>query len=109
AVKDKRARSLETEGEHIPRTLMSQDVPALPRKVVTGADGKFRLGGFGSDRLVLARISAPSIATEDLHVLTRPGRPIKVTQLTSERHGTSIATYYGASFRHAAAPTRAIV
>jgi RNA polymerase sigma factor (sigma-70 family) len=109
AVRGKQGLRLRLEGEHFPRQLMSPEVPGLPHKVVTDADGRFRLTGIGRDRLVTVRISGPTIATQELHGLTRPGRPIEVPESTFlDGKPVSVTTYYGATFRHVAAPARPI-
>jgi RNA polymerase sigma factor (sigma-70 family) len=109
AVQGKQGLSLRLEGEHFPRQLMSPEVPGLPHKAVTDADGRFRLAGIGRDRLITVRIGGPTIATQELHVLTRPGRPIEVPESTSlDGKPASVTTYYGATFRHVAAPTKPI-
>ena len=109
AFRGKQGLSLRLEGEHFPRQLVSPEVPDLPHQVVTSADGRFRLAGIGRDRLVTVRISGPTIATQDLSVLTRPGRPIEVPEATFlDGKPASVTTYYGATFRHVAAPARPI-
>jgi RNA polymerase sigma factor (sigma-70 family) len=82
---------------------------ALSPKVTTDAAGRFRLRGIGRDRLVRAQLDGPTIASQQLHILTRPGQPIEVTEFTSEDHGSSVTTYYGARFRHVATPSKPIV
>jgi protocatechuate 3,4-dioxygenase beta subunit len=110
ALKNKEGRSLLLEQQHIRRQLMSAEVPRLPQKTVTDAGGRFRLAGIGRDRLVTVRVSGPTIATQDLHILTRPGQPIEVPRSTYlDGSPASVRTYYGASFRHVATPTRPIV
>src|SRR5262249_27398878 len=44
-----------------------------PKSVTTGADGRFRLDGFGRERVVSFRVEDPAIAHAHLSVLTRPG------------------------------------
>jgi hypothetical protein len=111
AVKGKEVRSGRLEAEHFPRQLMSLEVPDLPHEMVTDANGRFRLAGIGRDRLVTVRISGPTIATQDLHILTRPGTPIEVPETTFYPDGrpSSFTTYYGAGLRHVAAPTKPVV
>jgi hypothetical protein len=84
---------------------------ALPPQATTDAAGRFRLGGIGRDRLVLARLDGPALASQDLHILTRPGKAIEVTANGGNPEGTphTVTTYYGARFRHVAAPTKPIV
>jgi RNA polymerase sigma factor (sigma-70 family) len=110
AVRGKQGRSPELEERYFPRRLRSAEVPDLPRKAVTDADGRFRLGGLGRNRLVTVRISGPAITTQELHVLTRPGRPIEVPETTFAADGrpASVTTYYPADFRQVTAPPRLI-
>jgi hypothetical protein len=111
AARNKQARNLSLEQKYISRQLMSPEVPGLPRKAVTDREGRFRLTGIGRDRLVTARVSGPTIATQDLRILTRPGQqPIEVPETTyPDGRPASVRTYYGADFRHVAVPTRPIV
>jgi RNA polymerase sigma factor (sigma-70 family) len=80
--------------------------------VITDADGRFRLTGIGRDRLVRALLEGPTIVSEYLHILTRPGKPIEVTESEGKpEYGDPriLATYHGADFQHAAAPCKPIV
>jgi len=59
-----------------------------------------------------AQLDGPTIASQYLQILTRPGDAITVT----EREGhpedgdpRTVTTYYGANFKHATAPTKPIV
>src|SRR5262249_51899400 len=74
--------------------------------------GRFRLTGIGRNRLVAAQLDGPTITSQHLHMLTRPGEAIEVTDYEGKPKSNDprrVTTYYGASFRHAAAPTRPIV
>ncbi len=53
------------------------------------------------------QLDGPTIASQYLKILTRPGKPSTVARFRERRVVTQ--TYYGASFRHAAAPTKPIV
>jgi RNA polymerase sigma factor (sigma-70 family) len=78
----------------------------------TDAVGRFRLTGIGRERLVIVRLEGPTIASEYLHVRTRPGEAIKVGSLEADsEYGTPRidTTYYGASFRHVAGATKPVV
>jgi RNA polymerase sigma factor (sigma-70 family) len=109
AVRNKQARNLSLEQKYISRQLMSPEVPGLPHQAVTDPEGRFRLTGIGRDRLVMVRVSGPTIATQDLRVLTRSGQPIEVPETTYlDGRPASVATYYGARFRHVAVPTKPI-
>ncbi len=110
AVKSKQGRCLPLEQKYLSRELMSQEVPDLPQQVSTDAEGRFRLTGIGRDRLVHVRISGPALATQDLHILTRPGQPIEVPEATHlDGSPASVRTYYAAGFRYVAGPTKPVV
>jgi RNA polymerase sigma factor (sigma-70 family) len=85
---------------------------ALSPKVTTDAEGRFRLTGIGRNRLVRAQLDGPTLASQQVCILTRPGNPIEVPEQQGEpafgEQGTVI-TYYGSSFRYVAAPTRPVV
>jgi hypothetical protein len=68
----------------------------------TDKDGKFRLTGLGRERLVELLISAPNIEETELQVVTRKNIDAKVL-------GKPGPTLYGATFEHAAGPTKPIV
>jgi RNA polymerase sigma factor (sigma-70 family) len=111
AVEGKQGMSLGLEERYFTRRLRSAEVPDLPRQAVTDPDGRFRFTGIGRDRLITFRISGPTITTQELRVLTRPGRPIQVPESTFYPDGrpASFTTYYAANFRHVTAPARPIV
>ena len=90
AVKAKKGLRLELEQRYLKRFTI-----AVPRQATTDSAGRFRLSGIGRNRLVTAQLDGPTITSQHLHMLTRPGKMIE--------------TYYGAEFRHAAAPTKPIV
>ena len=75
------------------------------------AEGRFRLTGIGRNRLVLALLEGPTIVSQYLDILTRPEGPVDVLKFEKDfaRPSDVITTYYGASFLHAAAPTKPIV
>jgi RNA polymerase sigma factor (sigma-70 family) len=80
--------------------------------VTTDAEGRFRLTGIGRNRLVLAQLDGPTIVSEYLHILTRPGESVVVTEHEGDRqYGEPriTTTYHGAAFEHAAAPCKPIV
>lgn len=109
AARAKEGRSLALEQKYFTRCLMSPEVPDLPREVVADAAGRFRLAGIGQGRLVTLRLTGPAIATEELHILTRPGRPIRVPRATYlDGETASVTTYYGADFQHVAGPTKPV-
>src|SRR5262249_44616444 len=71
---------------------------------VTGADGTFRLRGIGRERVAVLRFEAPAIETRDVHAMTRRGPAVRVPSQTA-----GPLVFHGASFDHAAAPTRPVV
>ena len=75
--------------------------------VSTDAQGRFVLKGVGRDRLVHLKVEAPTIRPIGVEVITRAMEPIRVPNWPGEpRFGTR--TFYGASPRLAASPTRPI-
>src|SRR5207244_3678817 len=55
------------------------------------------------DRLVRAQLDGPTIASQYVNLITRPGKAIEVT-------GYKVpTTYYAAGFRYVAAPTKPVV
>jgi protocatechuate 3,4-dioxygenase beta subunit len=97
----------EFEKRYLPRFTV-----ALAPRVTTDAAGRFRLTGVGRNRLVRVQLDGPTIASQQLYVLTRPGKAIAVplidADLASGRRGLAVPCY-PASFRHAAGPTRPVV
>jgi protocatechuate 3,4-dioxygenase beta subunit/predicted DNA-binding protein (UPF0251 family) len=100
AVKAKKDIRLELEQRYLNRFTL-----AVPLQVTTDSAGRFRLTGIGRNRLVTAQLEGPAICAEHLLMLTRPGETIEV------RHSQpgGVDRYYGASFRHAAAPSKPII
>jgi RNA polymerase sigma factor (sigma-70 family) len=87
--------------------LQSCQFPLSPQ-VTTDVEGRFRLAGvgIGRNRLIRARLDGPAIASQQLHILTRPGKPIEGKEYKGQ---PGAATYYGADFRHVAGPCKPIV
>jgi protocatechuate 3,4-dioxygenase beta subunit len=107
AAKAGKGLTLQLEHEYLGRETI-----APSPTVTTDAEGRFRLTGIGRNRLVLAQLDGPTIVSEHLHILTRPGEPIAVTESEGRPDGDEpriVATYYGAAFQHAAAPCKPIV
>jgi RNA polymerase sigma factor (sigma-70 family) len=107
AVKGKKAQRLDLEGKYFPRYTF-----ALAPAMTTDQEGRFRLTGVGRNRLVTARIDGSTIESQYLRILTRQGEAITVPENWGEpgdADSHSITTYYGATFRHVAAPTRPII
>ena len=85
---------------------------AIPLQVATDARGRFRLTGIGRNRLIRVQLDGPTIVSQQLCILTRPGEAIQVMDFTvqPEFHiPRRVTTYYGASFRLAVAPTKPVV
>jgi hypothetical protein len=101
AVEGKKGLEKTIDGRHLSRVTI-----ALSLKVATDAEGRFSLTGIGRNRLVMVQLDGPTIVSEHLNILTRPGKAIEVLQFKEPR---VVAIYYGASLQHAAAPTKPIV
>src|SRR5262249_14194313 len=107
AAKGKKGRSWELEQQLVGRFTI-----ALSPKVTTDAEGRLRLTGIGRNRLVRAQLDGPGIASQQFCILTRSGKTIKVTKIEGNpEYGEPrvFTTYYGASFRYVAAPTKPVV
>ena len=95
----------------IEQQYLSRYTTAPSAAATTDAAGRFRLTGIGRERLVIAQLDGPTIASEYLHILTRPGEALKVPELEADpEYGSPRIdiTYYGADFRHVAGPTRPV-
>ncbi len=101
----------------------SGPVPGQGQAVTTGEDGRFRLSGFGSERLVIFQVEGPGIATGYLRVMTRVGDPIVRPEFKGRIPGWTVlengrlsetvtapaeTVCYGATFRYLAAASRPI-
>jgi RNA polymerase sigma factor (sigma-70 family) len=107
AAKKDKGLALELEQKHLNRFTF-----AVSPKVTTDAEGRFTLTGIGRERLVRAQLDGPTIASQPIRILTRPGTPIDVTyHRGNQEYGEPriVSTYYGANFRHAAAPCQPII
>jgi RNA polymerase sigma factor (sigma-70 family) len=80
----------------------------LPAKLETrtGADGRFRLAGFGRDRLAELLISGPTIATSQLHVQTRDGEEVRAANW--QMKSSEPMVFHAPRFQHASAPTKPV-
>jgi RNA polymerase sigma factor (sigma-70 family) len=88
--------------------LYSPAFDLLFRPVTTGADGRFQLRGLGRERLAHLRLEGPTIATEVVNVMTRPGKAIRRPLSRRYPKGQTI-TYYGAALEIVATPTKPVV
>jgi RNA polymerase sigma factor (sigma-70 family) len=107
----KAGASFELESQYLPRLLACAQVPELAQSTTTDADGGFRLAGLGRERLVTVRLDAPTIASQEVHILTRPGQPIQLPAVdwAPERGGPLTTLYHPAAFRLVAGATRPVV
>jgi RNA polymerase sigma factor (sigma-70 family) len=76
--------------------------------VTTGAEGRFEMKGIGRERMVHLRIEGPTIATQEVQVMTRACEKIRIPEKTDIPKGP-LDMYYGAVFELLAAPSRPIV
>jgi len=107
AVKARKGVSFQLEYEYLKRHTV-----ALPLKVTTNAEGRFKLTGIGRNRIVAVQLDGPTIASQQFHMLTRPGATLEVLEFRDRtEYGVrgKVATYYGCYFRHVAAPNRPVV
>ena len=88
--------------------LASPDFHLLLPSVTTGADDRFELRGIGRERMVHLRIEGPTIATQIVNAMTRPGEKVQLPLSRSYPRGESI-TYHSATFEILAAPTKPVV
>jgi RNA polymerase sigma factor (sigma-70 family) len=107
ACRNKRGLSLELEQQYLKEYTI-----AVPLEVTTDSAGGFKMTGIGSNRLIRVQLDGPTITSQHLCILTRPGEPIQVTEHEGDpefREPSTVTTYYGANLRHVAAPCKPIV
>jgi protocatechuate 3,4-dioxygenase beta subunit len=107
AARAKKALSLDLEKKYLNRYTI-----ALSPTVTSDAGGRFRLTGIGRNRLVRVQIDGPTIASQQLCILTRPGKAIAVMASRGrpeEGIPGTFTNYHGASFVYVAAPTKPVV
>jgi RNA polymerase sigma factor (sigma-70 family) len=103
----KKGLVLELEKQFFPRY-----VTAICPTATTGTDGKLRLDGIGRNRLVRGILEGPGIASQQVSIVTRPGKPIDLlNHKGNPEYGepSQTTTYYGSDFRLVAAPCQPIV
>ena len=86
---------------------LSHGSSTLPHEVTTGPDGHFRFSGIGRNRLVILNALGPSIAKQNLSVVTREMTTVKAKLRTYL--GTPDANHYGAKVNFVARPTQPII
>jgi RNA polymerase sigma factor (sigma-70 family) len=107
AVRNKKGLSLQLRSQHLRR-----HTTAVSTKVTTDEKGRFRLRGIGPNRLVSVRLDGPTIVSQRLSILTRPGKAFEVPDNEGNpEYGErrTVTVYYGANFQHVAAPSKPIV
>ncbi len=97
ALKDKKRDPNSVWSTHLTE-LSSPAFDMLFPTVTTGDDGRFLIKGIGRERVSSLRIEGPTIATQRIHVMTRPSETIRVGD-----------SYLGVASDVVAAPTRPIV
>jgi RNA polymerase sigma factor (sigma-70 family) len=106
-VKARKGLCYQLENQHF-----GQHTIAVGPRTMTDAAGRFRLTGIGRNRLVRVRLDGPTIVSQYLYVLTRPGETLQVLEHEDRaEYGEQrvYRTYYGAAFRHVAAPSKPIL
>jgi RNA polymerase sigma factor (sigma-70 family) len=73
--------------------------------VKTDAQGRFTFAGVGRERLLQVRVSAPTIATAEVELVTRDMPAVRV-QYDPKNPKFGQVTYHGAAFDFAADPTQ---
>ena len=81
-------------------------LPAAPTSTTTDGDGRFRLAGFGPERLVVLIVRQPAIVTTRLYVATRGGEPITASR--QDMVWTRPYTFQPARFEQAIASSRVV-
>jgi RNA polymerase sigma factor (sigma-70 family) len=76
--------------------------------VTTGADGRFEVRGVGRERLVRLRLEGPTVATQIVNAMTRPGEKI-VLPLSRRYPKWETIAYHGAALEVPAEPTKPVV
>src|SRR5262249_4894908 len=107
AAKGKKGLALELKKRHFARETI-----AVTPSATTDSEGRLRLTGIGRNRLVLAQLDGPTIASQQLSIFTRHGEPLEVTEFEGDPESSQprrVEKYYGANFRHVAAPTKPII
>jgi hypothetical protein len=101
-------KSLEVWGDGVPYNRIDVVTAGLAHPTRTDEHGRFRLDGFGRERMVTLLFEGPTIETRPVDVITRRGeKPLTLyAQKNQPYFGT--VTIYPARFDFAAAPTRVV-
>lgn len=70
----------------------------LRSELVTDAEGRFELSGIGRDRIAQFEVTAPSIVTTRIQVMTRESESVGILLDGFEGKGNPTQTIYGANF-----------
>jgi RNA polymerase sigma factor (sigma-70 family) len=89
--------------------LGANNLGTLFPRASTDADGLFQFQGIGRERLVHLRIEGPTIITQNVFAMTRPGRTLQLPGYRRYLPDTDLFTIYGNGLEHVAAPCRPIV
>jgi RNA polymerase sigma factor (sigma-70 family) len=111
AVASSKGQSMQKEHQYLPRLLKCDEVPGISHEIKTDADGHFRLACTGHNRLITVRIDAPTIASQELRILTQAGKTIEAPEIDANpEYGIEGLTirYFPATFKHVAGPTKPI-
>jgi RNA polymerase sigma factor (sigma-70 family) len=93
-------------GQYLTRRL-EQPASGVPATVTTDGAGRFRLNGVGRQRVVELLLEGATIQTDGALVMTA-AKPSLQVPFTKRRPEAGTATYYGARFDFAAAPTKPV-
>jgi RNA polymerase sigma factor (sigma-70 family) len=98
---------LAVESEHLPHFAHPALAQFFP-PVTTDRDGRFQIKGVGRERAVALIVEGPSIETQEINVLTRPGAPVIRLPWYSDSPFEELLIYHPPTFSHAAAPCRVV-
>ncbi len=80
--------------------------PGQPQTLTTGAEGRFSVTGVGRDRVIKFHLEGPGIQFGEVRALVR--EMVAPVQPRPLEYGPVITKVYGATFDHAALPSRLI-
>jgi RNA polymerase sigma factor (sigma-70 family) len=107
ALEAKKEPGAHLEERYLSPWIQCEGLGGLPEPTTTDAEGRFTLYGVGRERLARIRVVGPTIATEELHVLTRTSAALEVTKGEDPDYSAHRA-YYGVAFEHGTAPTQIV-